>query len=198
MPPASSPARCERCAFAPRSRPRGFESVRGQQKSEPKGSLLCSDWRRAGDSARLRRAPASDASGILARSLRTLRVRSTLAPSRVRIRARATKKRAKGLASLFGLAESWGFRAPTARSGFGCLRHPRPLAANAARSLHARALAGSNPCAGNKKASQRARFSVQTGGELGIRTPDSLLGNTRLAGEHLRPLGQLSVTASES
>lgn len=32
----------------------------------------------------------------------------------------------------------------------------------------------------------------QSGGELGIRTPDSLRGNTRLAGEHLRPLGQLS------
>ena len=27
---------------------------------------------------------------------------------------------------------------------------------------------------------------------LGIRTPDTLLGCTRLAGEHLRPLGQLS------
>ena len=35
----------------------------------------------------------------------------------------------------------------------------------------------------------------QSGGELGIRTPDALLGHTRLAGEHLRPLGQLSVTA---
>lgn len=35
----------------------------------------------------------------------------------------------------------------------------------------------------------------QSGGELGIRTPDTLLGYTRLAGEHLRPLGQLSVTA---
>ena len=38
-------------------------------------------------------------------------------------------------------------------------------------------------------------FPSQTGGELGIRTPDALLGHTRLAGEHLRPLGQLSVTA---
>ena len=36
---------------------------------------------------------------------------------------------------------------------------------------------------------------IRTGGELGIRTPDALLGHTRLAGEHLRPLGQLSVTA---
>ena len=35
-----------------------------------------------------------------------------------------------------------------------------------------------------------------TGGELGIRTPDSLVGNTRLAGEHLRPLGQLSVAVT--
>ncbi len=33
------------------------------------------------------------------------------------------------------------------------------------------------------------RFS---GGELGIRTPDTLVAYTRLAGEHLRPLGQLS------
>ena len=32
------------------------------------------------------------------------------------------------------------------------------------------------------------------GGELGIRTPDTLLAYTRLAGEHLRPLGQLSNT----
>lgn len=56
---------------------------------------------------------------------------------------------------------------------------------------------GSNLCGGNKKSEPgRARFSIRTGGELGIRTPDSLLGNTRLAGEHLRPLGQLSVTAS--
>ena len=34
------------------------------------------------------------------------------------------------------------------------------------------------------------------GGELGIRTPDTLLGYTRLAGEHLRPLGQLSVSCA--
>ena len=38
-------------------------------------------------------------------------------------------------------------------------------------------------------------LQIRTGGELGIRTPDALLGHTRLAGEHLRPLGQLSVTA---
>ena len=36
---------------------------------------------------------------------------------------------------------------------------------------------------------QRAENS---GGELGIRTPDGLRTHTRLAGEHLRPLGQLS------
>ncbi len=30
------------------------------------------------------------------------------------------------------------------------------------------------------------------GGELGIRTLDTLVAYTRLAGEHLRPLGQLS------
>lgn len=29
----------------------------------------------------------------------------------------------------------------------------------------------------------------------GVRTPDTLLGHTRLAGERLRPLGQLFVTA---
>ena len=46
----------------------------------------------------------------------------------------------------------------------------------------------------NPPAHERWR-AVQSGGELGIRTPDSLRGNTRLAGEHLRPLGQLSVTA---
>ena len=32
-----------------------------------------------------------------------------------------------------------------------------------------------------------------SGGELGIRTPDRIESYTRLAGEHLRPLGQLSV-----
>ena len=40
-----------------------------------------------------------------------------------------------------------------------------------------------------------AERAGNSGGELGIRTPDSLRGNTRLAGEHLRPLGQLSVAA---
>ena len=34
--------------------------------------------------------------------------------------------------------------------------------------------------------------AARSGGELGIRTPDSLEDYTRLAGEHLRPLGQLS------
>ena len=34
--------------------------------------------------------------------------------------------------------------------------------------------------------------AARSGGELGIRTPDTLRGYTRLAGEHLRPLGQLS------
>ena len=31
------------------------------------------------------------------------------------------------------------------------------------------------------------------GGEAGIRTPDTLVGYTHLAGEHLRPLGHFSV-----
>ena len=46
-----------------------------------------------------------------------------------------------------------------------------------------------------KRAPNRTLLHIRTGGELGIRTPDALLGHTRLAGEHLRPLGQLSVTA---
>ena len=46
-----------------------------------------------------------------------------------------------------------------------------------------------------KRTPARTSFFKSTGGELGIRTPDALLGHTRLAGEHLRPLGQLSVTA---
>jgi hypothetical protein len=41
-------------------------------------------------------------------------------------------------------------------------------------------------------ASQARRGSEITGGELGIRTLDALVGHTHLAGEHLRPLGQLS------
>ncbi len=46
-----------------------------------------------------------------------------------------------------------------------------------------------------KRAPNGTLLQIRTGGELGIRTPDALLGHTRLAGEHLRPLGQLSVTA---
>ena len=41
------------------------------------------------------------------------------------------------------------------------------------------------------------KLGVIGGGELGIRTPDTLLGYTRLAGEHLRPLGQLSTFADK-
>ena len=50
----------------------------------------------------------------------------------------------------------------------------------------------------NKKATQPYEVAKSlefvSGGELGIRTPDTLLAYTRLAGEHLRPLGQLSNT----
>ncbi|GBH11738.1 Transcription-repair coupling factor [Pseudomonas syringae pv. actinidiae] len=35
---------------------------------------------------------------------------------------------------------------------------------------------------------------INNGGERGIRTPDTLLRCTPLAGERLRPLGQLSAT----
>ena len=45
---------------------------------------------------------------------------------------------------------------------------------------------------GNKKAGRLPDLLARSGGELGIRTPDTLRGYTRLAGEHLRPLGQLS------
>ena len=60
-----------------------------------------------------------------------------------------------------------------------------------------RTLSGSNPrfLQNGKRTPGWTSFPSQTGGELGIRTPDALLGHTRLAGEHLRPLGQLSVTA---
>ena len=49
-----------------------------------------------------------------------------------------------------------------------------------------------------KQRAQRAAKAIfcngkkKDGGELGIRTPDALVAHTRLAGEHLRPLGQLS------
>ena len=36
------------------------------------------------------------------------------------------------------------------------------------------------------------------GGDGGIRTLDALLAHTPLAGEHLRPLGHVSVFATES
>ena len=46
---------------------------------------------------------------------------------------------------------------------------------------------------GKTKRAPRGALLVHSGGELGIRTPDTLLGYTHLAGELLRPLGQLSV-----
>ena len=76
----------------------------------------------------------------------------------------------------------------------------RPMLAKAlSRFAHHGALPGSNP---QRPRQQKARHRKgnglvhSTGGELGIRTPDSLVGNTRLAGEHLRPLGQLSGTVT--
>ena len=49
---------------------------------------------------------------------------------------------------------------------------------------------------GNKNEHGVSVLVAFSGGELGIRTPDTLLAYTRLAGEHLRPLGQLSVYAN--
>ena len=43
-----------------------------------------------------------------------------------------------------------------------------------------------------KKLVAEMQRAENSGGELGIRTPDGLGAHTRLAGEHLRPLGQLS------
>ncbi len=43
-----------------------------------------------------------------------------------------------------------------------------------------------------KKLVAKMQRAENSGGELGIRTPDGLGAHTRLAGEHLRPLGQLS------
>ena len=51
---------------------------------------------------------------------------------------------------------------------------------------------GSNPCACYCYVLLKLLEVKNDGGELGIRTPDTLLEYTRLAGEHLRPLGQLS------
>ena len=72
-----------------------------------------------------------------------------------------------------------------------------PRATNALAFAYARALSGSNPqppFSAQKRAPNGTLLQIRTGGELGIE-PDALLGHTRLAGEHLRPLGQLSVTA---
>ena len=43
-----------------------------------------------------------------------------------------------------------------------------------------------------KKGTPKGFLFDLRGGELGIRTPDTLVGYTHLAGERLRPLGQLS------
>lgn len=48
-----------------------------------------------------------------------------------------------------------------------------------------------------KKAQARA-WAENSGGEVGIRTPESLVAITRLAGEHLRPLGHFSITGGGS
>ena len=95
------------------------------------------------------------------------------------------------------LAESWGF--------------PRPLRGRfASRAKALERIAKNRPLGGFLNAIPPQRFeslypgiknrsrhrwtrSISSGGELGIRTPDTLLAYTRLAGEHLRPLGQLSV-----
>lgn len=97
------------------------------------------------------------------------------------------------------LAESWGcpgmLRMP---SGFKAWRLFAHGLQTLSRLLNARALSGSNPqppFSVQKRAPNGTLLQIRTGGELGIRTPDALLGHTRLAGEHLRPLGQLSVTA---
>ena len=99
----------------------------------------------------------------------------------------------------FVLAESWGcpgmLRMP---SGFKAWRLFAHGLQTLSRLLNARALSSSNPqppFSAQKRAPNGTLLSSHTGGELGIRTPDALLGHTRLAGEHLRPLGQLSVTA---
>lgn len=99
----------------------------------------------------------------------------------------------------FILAESWGcpgmLRMP---SGFKAWRLFAHGLQTLSRLLNARALSGSNPQPtffAQKRTPFGVLLSSHTGGELGIRTPDALLGHTRLAGEHLRPLGQLSVTA---
>ena len=99
----------------------------------------------------------------------------------------------------FILAESWGCPGmPRMLSGFKAWRLFAHGLQTLSRLLNARALSGSNPqltFSMPKRAPCGALLSNHTGGELGIRTPDALLGHTRLAGEHLRPLGQLSVTA---
>ena len=56
-------------------------------------------------------------------------------------------------------------------------------------------LIGSNPpccCRKTKQARFPVPVGIRTGGEVGIRTPDTLVGYTHLAGEHLRPLGHFS------
>lgn len=53
------------------------------------------------------------------------------------------------------------------------------------------------PIVSTKKARTHAR-AEESGGEVGIRTPESLVAITRLAGEHLRPLGHFSKTGGGS
>lgn len=85
------------------------------------------------------------------------------APSRVRIHARATKKRATGPASSLNLAEREGFAGRRAPPSLRCA--PAPLAGFAGKRSafpQLRTLAGSNPCAGNKKAGRSGPLLIST------------------------------------
>ena len=78
------------------------------------------------------------------------------APFRVRTRAPVTKKRPTGVDRLLFYGGPSGVQ-PAARAAAAALRALRAALANAHAFPQLRALSGSNPCTGNKKATNRSR-----------------------------------------
>jgi hypothetical protein len=84
----------------------------------------------------------------------------------------------------FNMADSGGFEPPTARF---VAEYSIQLSYESGRCFYTRSPLVDSPA-------RLSPNSLNNGGEGGIRTPDTLLRCTPLAGERLRPLGHLSAT----
>ena len=123
---------------------------------------------------------------------RMLRTHTLVPPLRVRIPWDVFKKRNAPIAG--GIVIFWRRAGDSPR----CLRQ-RSTAPRLRRSARHKPEGLCRPCGFESPRCPRTKkrpiagAPYHSGGELGIRTPDRIESYTRLAGEHLRPLGQLSV-----